>query len=142
MIEEQIEFTNALGAIVSYLDANIAGNNWSNTLVLVSSDHETGMLWGPASDTTAFAALVANVAWVMPGMKFNAGGHTNSLVPVFARGPGAELLPARVDGTDPVRGAYLDNTDIFAVMAAAIPEPAALSILLLSCVMLGRRRVH
>jgi alkaline phosphatase len=38
--------------------------------------------------------------------------HTNSLVPLFAKGAGASALAARADSVDPVRGQYLDNTEV------------------------------
>jgi len=49
---------------------------------------------------------------------WNSGGHTNSLIPLFAEGAGADLLVAYATGSDPVRGAYIDNTDVFKVMDA------------------------
>ena len=51
---------------------------------------------------------------------WNTGGHSNSLIPVFARGVGAEHLVQLATGVDPVRGAYLDNTDLFTVAAAVL----------------------
>jgi alkaline phosphatase len=46
--------------------------------------------------------------------------HTNSLVPVFARGVGAEQLEALVVGNDPVRGPYLDNTAVATALREAL----------------------
>src|SRR3990172_6189484 len=47
---------------------------------------------------------------------WNSGGHTNSLVPLYARGTGAELFVNYAINNDSVRGLYLDNTNIFTVM--------------------------
>jgi hypothetical protein len=40
---------------------------------------------------------------------------------LFVKGAGAELFAAKIDPADldPVRGAYLDNTDVFSVMDSA-----------------------
>ena len=48
----------------------------------------------------------------MPGLEFHAGGHTNSLVPLFAKGSAAKGLQKRAVRTDPMRGPYIDDTDI------------------------------
>ena len=70
-------------------------------------------------------AIEAVVAWVeahsswddtlliiTPGFQWNTGSHTNQVVPVFAKGKGAEKLLDAVKGTDSRRGPYIDNTDI------------------------------
>ena len=47
VIEEKMEFDEAVEAVSAYLDANTAGNNWSNTLVIVTGDHDH-LLLGPS----------------------------------------------------------------------------------------------
>jgi hypothetical protein len=44
---------------------------------------------------------------------------------VYARGPGAAWLVELADRIDPVHGPYLDNTEIFHVMAKAVSGPVA-----------------
>lgn len=61
-------------------------------------------------------------------MTWHSGNHTSSLVPLYAHGAGADALAARADKYDPLRGAYLDNTDVanasFALLGLADPgEP-------------------
>jgi alkaline phosphatase len=51
-------------------------------------------------------------------------GHTNTLIPFYARGPGTELLQQLAVKTDPVRGPYIDNVDLAAI-AQAVLERAA-----------------
>jgi alkaline phosphatase len=51
---------------------------------------------------------------------WNSGDHTNTLIPVFARGVGAEGLARRAVNVDPVRGPYVDNTDLFDVALEVI----------------------
>jgi len=49
----------------------------------------------------------------MPGMQWNSKGHTNHLVPFYAKGAAAESFVFRYAGKeDLVRGAYLDNRHI------------------------------
>jgi alkaline phosphatase len=55
---------------------------------------------------------------------WNSGGHTNTLVPVFARGVGAERLRQLSVHSDPVRGPYLDNVDLFQVVLEALGADA------------------
>ena len=81
------------------------------TLVIVTADHETGYLTGPGSDP-GWEPLVNHGAGNPPGMEWHSNVHTNSLVPVYAKGAGAGYLAAYADEQDPVRGAYIDNTEI------------------------------
>jgi alkaline phosphatase len=127
MIEEKIEFDDTVAAVSSYLDANTNGNNWSNTLVLVTADHDH-LLLGPDSDTVPFQDLKDNGAGKAPGYKWQNNSHSNRLVPLFARGPNANLLAACARRNDNYTdaqgrhfgfGAYLDQTEIFAVMTGA-----------------------
>ncbi len=121
-IEEQIDFNEAVAAVNRWVRRN---SSWDETLVIVTGDHETGYLWGPGSGADAtgkgtWTPLVDNGEDAVPGMQFNSGDHTNSLIPIFAKGEGASQLRAAARGVDPVRGKYLDNTaiaeTIFSVM--------------------------
>jgi alkaline phosphatase len=117
LLQEQIAFQEAVEAVVAWVQTH---SSWDETLVVITADHETGMLWGPESDTVPFAPLVDRGPGCVPGFKFNSEKHTNSLVPVYARGPGSERLADMVQGTDPVRGPYVDNTDIAKLLHQAV----------------------
>jgi alkaline phosphatase len=126
MIEEKMEFDEAVEAVSAYLDANTAGNNWSNTLVIVTGDHDH-LLMGPESDTIPYQGLSDRGAGHVPGYKWQDTGHSNQLVPLYARGPGATMFLTCANQRDAFtdreghmfgRGAYLDQTEIFAVMSA------------------------
>jgi len=126
MIEEKMEFDEAVEAVSAYLDANTSGNNWSNTLVIVTGDHDH-LLLGPESDTVPYQDLTNRGAGRMPGYKWQHTSHSNQLVPLYARGPGANLFLTCANQRDSFtdnsgrtfgRGAYLDQTEIFAVMSA------------------------
>jgi alkaline phosphatase len=116
MIEEQIDFNNAVLAVVDWVKAN---SNWAETLVIVTGDHETGYLTGPGSDPT-WESIVNNGAGVLPGMEWHSGSHTNALIPFFAQGVAAHLFEHQDIQDDPVRGDYIDNTAIFNVVLEVI----------------------
>jgi alkaline phosphatase len=121
MIEEQMDFNSAVQTVVDWVNAN---SNWNDTLLVVTADHETGFLWGPVKGT--FNEVVNYGKGVLPGAAYNYSGHSNSLVPVYAIGAGSQLLAGYANRKDPVRGHYLDNTEIFRVMngsSAHVPQP-------------------
>ncbi len=108
MIEEQIDFDNAVQVAFDWVQAN---SNWGETLLIVTGDHETGYLTGPGSDPT-WEPIVNNGAGNMPGMEWHSGSHTNFLIPFFAKGDAARAFRGYADEFDPVRGAYIDNTEL------------------------------
>lgn len=121
MIEEQVDFNNAVEAVVAYLKAN---NLWDDTLLIVTGDHECGYLWGPGSNPT-WEPIVNNGPGVLPGIQWNPVDpeafplvyeHTNQLIPIFVAGQGHQLIKAYIDQNDPVRGSYMDNTEIAKLM--------------------------
>jgi len=110
LIEEQIDFNNAVNAVIEWVNTN---SNWSETLVIVTGDHETGMLWGPGSGPPdTFNPIVNNGQNNLPGMNYYSAGHANSLIPIFAKGAGSELFNLFADEYDSVRGKYIQNTEI------------------------------
>lgn len=56
----------------------------------------------------------------MPEMFWNSGNHTNQLVPLYAKGHSANTFHKAADLEDPVRGKYIDNTDIAHLIREAI----------------------
>lgn len=116
MLEEMAGFSAAVDEVVAWVDAN---SDWDETLVIVTADHETGYLTGgelPQAGQGFVWRPVVQGSGRLPAMQWNSDGHTNSLVPLFARGGASGLLGSNADRRDPVRGAYLDNTDIAEVV--------------------------
>jgi alkaline phosphatase len=112
MIEEHIDFDNSVQAVVDWVQAN---SNWGETLLIVTSDHETGYLTGPGSDPT-WTPIVNNGAGFLPGMEWHSVNHTNSLLPLYAKGDAARMFRRYADQYDPVRGRYIDNTELATVL--------------------------
>lgn len=149
MIEEQVDFNNAVQAVVDWVNTS---SSWLETLLIVTADHECGYLWGDGNSGfydvngnsvydvgVDYAHVTDNGVGNLPGAQYFSGSHTNSLVPLYAMGAGSELFAQYVNGTDPNlkalynldstwNGQYLDNTAVFQVMSAAsvspVPEPS------------------
>lgn len=150
-VGEMIELEAAVRAFVAWVDDPATPADWTNTIVLVTGDHECGLLTaGPglfpdaplgevSARTLALEKVVASTgrraswedgdgdaeldAGEVVYWHWGSGGHSNQLVPLFARGLGAAALttaPAVV-GTDPVRGPYVDDTEVFRRLQAALP---------------------
>jgi alkaline phosphatase len=114
-IEEQKDFDQAVKAVIDWVEEN---SSWEETLLIVTSDHETGGIWGagtfrngeggPVAQNRSEEALkaarfhptedifnefraVQNLGeGRLPGYQFASGNHTNELVPLWAIGAGAE----------------------------------------------------
>ncbi|MFW6170844.1 MAG: alkaline phosphatase [Planctomycetota bacterium] len=164
MLREQVDFDNSVQEVMTWVDEN---SDWDESLLIVTSDHECGGIWGPntvldnngtPNDYTddEIADTWQNVVEGedgIPVVQYTSGGHTNALVPVWARGAGAELLEGLVDGKDETAaefwtqfggsegwdGSYIDNTDLFTVMHASstAPEPGTLGLLSISGLLFG-----
>lgn len=124
-VEETLALADAVAAVVAWVEAE---SSWTETLVVVTADHETGYLTGPGADPT-WTPLTPVPDAVAPH-DWHSTGHTNQLVPLYARGAGADEMAARATGVDPVRGAHLDNTDVGSVVLDELwpppsPDPQA-----------------
>lgn len=108
-IEEQVDFNNAIRAAVEWVEKY---SSWDETLIIVTSDHECGYLTGPGEPDPIFPFVENKGQGEVPGMAWHAGGHTNMLVPFYAKGPGANLFSIFARENDPVYGPFIQNTDI------------------------------
>ena len=100
-IYETIEFDRTIKAVLDWASRR------NDTLVLITSDHETGGL----------KVLENNGKGKLPKVSWSTGGHTGVNVPIYATGPGA----------DRVRG-VMQNTDIFWIItgrANEVPQRSA-----------------
>ncbi len=97
--EEVLDFDRVIGSVLNYAEKD------GNTLVVVTADHETGgyTLSGYRSED----GMSGSYDSIVPS--FSTGGHSATLVPVLAYGPGSEMFS----------GIY-DNTEIYRKMVIAI----------------------
>ncbi|MCB1218108.1 alkaline phosphatase [bacterium] len=108
LIEELQDFNQAVDVVSAWIEH---GPGWDDCLLVVTGDHECGHLCRDGSDLLELLPE-SREAGELPGMVCSYGSHTNQLIPLYARGSGAELLLPLADETDPVRGAYLDNAEL------------------------------
>ncbi len=149
-VGEEIAFNDLVKTVTDWVDDPSTAANWDNTLVIATADHETGYLTagngvfpdpshpiGPITQA-AFAlekpvsGTNLRASWedanqnslIDPGEKvywtWNSINHSNSLVPFYARGVGANLVKCYHVGRDPVRGLYMDNTSVYQVAASVL----------------------
>ncbi|HAL45795.1 MAG: hypothetical protein A2Y12_06040 [Planctomycetes bacterium GWF2_42_9] len=125
MIEEELDFLSAVEAVNSWVENN---SSWDETLLIVTADHECGFLTG---EENSLADIQSNGPNSIPKMAYNSQGHTNSLVPIFAKGKNAEMFTHYVIGCDNIGSDayfginsrnYIDNTTIFTVMNYTLSE--------------------
>lgn len=114
-IEEQNDFNHAIDTVIAWVEEH---SSWEETLLIVTSDHETGGIWGEGTFQPASGKLLANAMdpealdasrfdpdrdefveflavqdrgpGTLPGHQFASGNHTNDLVPLWALGVGSE----------------------------------------------------
>ncbi len=99
MLQELLDFDRAITEALRFAEKD------GNTLVIVTGDHECGGM-----------CLTEKSKMGRPKFKFSTNGHTASLVPVFAYGPGSELF----------HGVY-QNTAIYHKMRAALGWDSAIT---------------
>lgn len=119
IIEEQIDFNLAVEEAVKWVEEN---SSWEETLVIVTTDHGNGFLQGPDSDKSLYSDIINQGAGALPLVRWHTDNHTRELVPVYAKGKGADFFKT-VAKNEPNLGKYykvekeseyyIDNTDIF-----------------------------
>ncbi|MDR1053312.1 MAG: alkaline phosphatase [Planctomycetaceae bacterium] len=135
---EHTGFTKAVDAVIDWVEKN---SSWDETLIIITADHETGQVWGTKTyednnknhvfdkgdSFNEFKQVQNNGRGKIPNVQYGSGGHTNALVPLYAKGKGSELFLKRIKGTDQkaaqfwnFTGKYVDDTDIFQVIKTVI----------------------
>lgn len=99
-IFETIEFSNAVDTVLSWASVH------TDTLVIVTADHETGGLQVQGN----------NGQGNIPPVSWSTAGHTGINVDVYAQGPNSYMV-----------NGIIDNTDIFSIMMAGTPTYISLS---------------
>lgn len=130
MIEEMRDFNRAVDQVVDWVERN---GGWKKNLVIVTADHETGRptspsaesLWPtvPAGRKAAVLDPVNRGRGAVPDLVWHTVRHTNALVPLYAKGAGSKYLAECAKRKDPVRGRFIDNTDIARSIFRLMPLP-------------------
>jgi len=84
IVEDMLDFDRTVGNAIKFAAKN------GETLVIVTSDHETGGMALTAGDMSTGAVRG----------DYPTGGHTGVMVPVFSYGPGAEEFIGIMDNTE------------------------------------------
>lgn len=123
MIEEMRDFNQAVDTIIERIKQT---GGFDETLLIVCGDHECGYLTGPKerNNSPVENPVINNGYRKIPSARYNSTTHTNSLIPVFAIGAGAEGLAQYADEFDPVRGAYVQNTEIAKLIISILENRA------------------
>jgi alkaline phosphatase len=150
MIGEMIDFDNAVQAVIDWVNAP-NNSDWTNTLLIVTGDHECGYLTAgfevfpdqPLGTVSAATLLKEKMVTGKDGRRaswddidgdneidagetvywaWNSGDHSNILIPLYARGAGQELFDDHAVLTDPALGDYVDNVDVWTVMNDVLIE--------------------
>ena len=137
VIEARLSFEDTLRAVLAWLDAPDSRASRSDTLILVTSDHDH-LLFGPDSHRQAFQPVQPDGpdSDTLPDHQWLWNGHSNLPVPLFVRGPGAQAVLAatasgeRLDGRTPMvdqpcalKGAMLDQARIGRALLALVDAP-------------------
>ncbi|NTV67193.1 MAG: hypothetical protein HGB06_05820 [Chlorobaculum sp.] len=113
----------------NYVASGEYGINWSNTLVIVTSDHSNSYLRAQEALGEGDLPRQSGKSYPDGEVTYGTGGHTNELVTVSARGAGAtyfgELAGDIYAGTE-----IIDNTQIYTAMMNAATEAGAEHIIL------------
>ena len=95
LITELIDFDDTIGKVLDFAERD------GETLVIVTADHETGgFTLAGENYINDEGKVYSSYSKLEP--KFSTGGHSATLIPVFAYGPGAEVF-----------GGVYENTEIF-----------------------------
>lgn len=83
VVDEMLDFNETLKEILDFAEKD------GHTLVVVTADHETGGL-----------SIKRGSEMGKLNLNFGSGGHTGTMIPVYAFGPGAQLFSGIYDNTD------------------------------------------
>lgn len=146
-IGEMRQLDAAVRRVENWIENPLNDCDWQNTLLIVTGDHETGLLsagigqmpdrpLGRIDDATLalekqVSGLGTRASWddVDKDDVIDAGetvhwvwqstGHTNQLIPLYLRGKSSDGFRGKTS-MDVVRGQYVDNVDLHGLMLRAL----------------------
>jgi len=125
MVGGVVDLENAVTAVENIVIAGTDGMNWSNTLMIVTSDHSNSYMrlqeeFGKGN--LPVQTVVAGKQTYADGeVTYSTTGHTNELTTLQARGAGAELFNEYAGELYPGTN-IVDNTQIYEVMMSAAKD--------------------
>ncbi|ACF47209.1 Alkaline phosphatase [Prosthecochloris aestuarii DSM 271] len=133
MIGGVYDLDQAVRAAEAYVESGENDMDWSNTLIIVTSDHSNSYLKSnevlgegnlPLQEGSPY-----NFTYPDGEVSYSTTGHTNELVTLQARGAGAELF-AEYEGQWYEGSDIVDNTQIYDVMREAAFQEGAEHVIL------------
>ncbi len=140
MIGTTWDLNQAVRAIVRYVNRGGDDMNWSNTLLVVTSDHANSYMRltddpalgkgdlplqvPPEGEEVCGAYRTPFCEYPDGEVTYEVGEHTNELVMLYARGAAAKLLRSFEGDWYPCTD-IIDNTQVYRVMMRAVRLPAA-----------------
>ena len=125
MVGGVVDLENAVTSAENMVTAGTDGMNWSNTLMIVTSDHSNSYLRLQeelGKGNLPVQTVVAGKPTYADGdVTYGTTGHTNELVALQARGAGAELFKEYAGVLYPGTN-IVDNTRIYEVMMSAAKD--------------------
>ena len=120
MIASMWDADEAVKSIVQFVDQPGDHIDWSNTLLIVVSDHANSFMRLSPGTILSIGDLPEQVGTTYPNGEVSYGSwdHTNELVTVYAKGS-ASVLFYKYEGTHYPNTTIIDNTDIYKVMRDA-----------------------
>jgi Ca2+-binding RTX toxin-like protein len=105
MIEEYVDFNDAVKSVVDWVNSDASQATFEDTLLIVTADHDH-LLFGPEGGTVPYQTVQPDRNGDgVPEYRWFGNGHSNQVVPLFAMGAGANLVPSLADQRDEVRNA-------------------------------------
>lgn len=126
LVEETVDFNASVKVVVDWVESS---SSWEETMVIVTSDHGNGLVFGTDASMKVFSPVENRGRGVLPGFVFLRPGHTRELVLLWAKGQGTELFTSMATNYDPgfaqivghtPSGAYGDNTHVFQVLSTVL----------------------
>ncbi|MBV5302689.1 MAG: Ig-like domain-containing protein [Chlorobium sp.] len=125
MVGGVYDLEQAVTTAETVLNAGVNGMDWSNTLMIVTSDHSNSYLRLQeelGKGNLPVQTVVAGKQTYADGeVTYSTTGHTNELVTLQARGAGAELFKEYAGVLYPGTN-IVDNTRIYEVMMSAAKD--------------------
>lgn len=104
MIEDYIEFDNAVRFVIDWVNSPDSKATWSDTLLIVTADHDH-LLFGPEGEVIPYQAVQTDRDGDgVPEYQWFGSSHSNQAIPLYAYGANADLVPLLADRVDAVLG--------------------------------------